>query len=80
MEQGDLLKVDWSGADIIYVSSVCFPEELLKGILDRFELLKSKTRIISLKEFPKREFVELYAVIKVKMTWGLQYVYFYNKI
>lgn len=32
--QGDMLKVDWSDADIIYASSICFPDELVDGIAD----------------------------------------------
>ena len=31
--EGDLLKCDWpEEADIVYVSSVCFPDELNNGI------------------------------------------------
>jgi hypothetical protein len=30
--KGDMLEVDWSDADIVYASSICFPDELVEGI------------------------------------------------
>ena len=69
--QGDMLKFDWSDADIIYLSSVVFPEELIEGLADLFKQVKKGTRIMSLKEFPERSFLTLYATIKVKMNWGI---------
>jgi len=32
--KGDMLKTDWFDADILYLSSVCFPDELLEGIVN----------------------------------------------
>jgi hypothetical protein len=31
---GDILKTDWSEADILYISSVCFPDDLYEAIAD----------------------------------------------
>jgi predicted RNA methylase len=50
--KGDMLEVDWSDADIIYASSICFPDELVEGIAKCCSKLKKGTRIIALKEFP----------------------------
>ena len=33
--QGDMLEVDWSDADIIFTSSICFPQELIDGIWEK---------------------------------------------
>ena len=47
--EGDILTTDWwSKADIVYSSSVCFPEELNQGICDLCKRLKPGTRIIGL--------------------------------
>jgi len=27
--KGDMLQIDWSEADIIYASSICFPDEVI---------------------------------------------------
>lgn len=71
---------DWSDADIIYLSAVCFSDELVAGVADLFTRVKKGTRVISLKEIPARPFFELYAAIKVKMSWGLQLVFYYRVI
>lgn len=69
---------DWTDADIIYLSAVCFSDALVSGVADLFESCKKGTRVISLKEIPARPFLELFAAIKVKMTWGLQLVFYYR--
>ena len=52
IEQGDLLLREWpEETDILYSSSVCFPEELTNGIGKMCERLKPGARIISLNEF-----------------------------
>jgi len=68
---GDMLEIDWFDADIIYFSSVCFPDSLVDGCCDLMTKLKPGTRIISLKPLPDRAYLELYATLKVRMTWGL---------
>jgi len=75
-----MLEVDWFDADIIYFSSVCYPDFLVNGVLDRCVNLKRGSRIISLKVLPGRPFLEMYAMMKVRMTWGLHQVTFYRKI
>lgn len=75
-----MLVHDWSDADIIYLSAVCFSDELVAGVADLFTRVKKGTRVISLKEIPARPFLELYAAIKVKMSWGLQLVFYYRVI
>ena len=75
-----MLQFDWYEADIIYLSAVCFSEQLVNGVTDLFERTKKGTRIISLKEIPERPFLELFATIKVKMTWGIQLVFYYRVI
>ena len=65
-----MLEVDWSDADIIYTSSICFPDELIEGIADKCVHLKTGTRIVSLKTMPDKDYLNLMHILKVKMTWG----------
>ena len=51
---GDILECDWTDADIIFFNSVCYPDSLIEGFLDRAIKLKAGTRIISLKPLPER--------------------------
>lgn len=67
----DLLKVDWSGADVVYTSSICFPDELIEGIADQAVKLKKGARLITLKSLPSgRNYLELMHSLQLKMTWG----------
>ena len=75
-----MLKFDWFDADIIYLSAVCFSDQLVAGVTDLFTRVKKGTRVISLKELPQRDFITLFASVKVKMTWGLQLVFYYKVI
>ena len=35
--KGDMLQIDWSEADIIYASSICFPDEVITFLnFDKF--------------------------------------------
>ena len=77
--QGDILKTDWSDADILYISSVCFPDVLYDGIADLCEKLKTGTKIVTLKEIPERPYFSLQAVLKIRMTWGRQNTFVYLK-
>lgn len=77
---GDMLEVDWSDADIIFTSSICFPDDLIEGILQKARSLKVGTRIITLKSLPPNdEFTQLHS-LRVKMTWGKTGVYVLEKV
>ena len=77
---GDMLEVDWSDADIIFTSSILFPQELIHGIYEKAKLLKIGTRIITLKSFEDCDDWELLHNLRVKMTWGKTGVFIYKKI
>ncbi|CAG9324759.1 unnamed protein product [Blepharisma stoltei] len=78
--QGDILEIDWSDADIIYTSSICFPQEIIEGMLVKASQLKKGSRIITLKLFPPNEVFETKFNVRVKMTWGKTAVYVLEKI
>jgi len=78
--QGDMLQVDWSDADLLYMSSICFPQELMNGVFEKTKLLKKGTKIITLKNFPHNEDFEVRFNMRVKMTWGRTGVYILEKV
>lgn len=81
VHQGDILDFDWYDADIIYLSALCFPAELIAKIADLLPRAKRGTRVISLKQFPSRpSYLELFACIRVKMSWGVQPVFYYRVV
>ena len=76
----DMLAVDWSNADIIFTSSICFPEELINGIFEKAQQLKVGTRIMTLKSFPVNDFFDVKFSVRVKMTWGKTGLYILEKV
>ena len=77
---GDMLKTDWSDADILFSSSICFPNELIEGILEKSHSLKKGARFITLKNFPMNSIFEVKYSTRVKMTWGKTGVYVLEKV
>ena len=69
MIHGNMLEIDWSNADVVYASSICFPKELIDGVIHKANLLKKGTIIASLREIDNENFKLLYT-FRVKMTWG----------
>ena len=79
MIEGDILKEDWSDADIIFVASVCLPEFLIEAIADQCAKLKSGTRILFMNTLPARPYLTEKASWKGYFTWGLHIVRLYIK-
>jgi len=76
---GDMLQVDWSDADLIFTSSICFPQELIEGMLNCAKRLKRGAKLITLRSLPPNDvFTQLHA-LKVKMTWGKTGLYILEK-
>ncbi len=78
--KGDMRVVDWSDADLIYTSSICFPEELIRSIIENGRQLKKGTRIISLKKWSDGDTYKVICNCKVKMTWGKTGVYVLERV
>lgn len=79
--QGDMLELEWwSQADIVYASSVCFPDSLVDGIVDKCALLKPGSRVITLKKFRVVDYLRLDYALQLKMTWGKCQVIIYTKL
>ncbi len=81
----DFVMSDISDADVIYMASTCYPDELMNKLLDRFVTLKDGTIIISLRSLPHRALSLGFKLINkysLPMTWierNSVYVYKLNK-
>lgn len=66
----DILNVDFSQADILFINATCYSDELLRGILDRLNQLKKGSRvIITSKEMSNDNFQCIDNQIQL-MSWG----------
>ena len=77
--QGDLRITDWSDANIIFMSSVCFLDELVQDIVTKSSSLKPGSRILTLKELPEPSAWTLQNIFRVRMSWGRCDCFFYIK-
>jgi len=78
--QADMTKIDWSNADLIYAASICFPDELIKALIEKGKMLKKGTRIITLKQWIDPAHYKVVYNLRVKMTWGRNGLYIIEKI
>jgi hypothetical protein len=78
--KGDIMEVDWSDADILYFSNVCFTKDSCEKVADLLLKLKRGSRVITLKEMPQRTYMEAKAAFGIRMSWGVQKTFVYQII
>ena len=79
IKHGDLLKTNWADADILYISSVWFSDEMLEGINEMSNSLKVGTRIITLRTLPPNPKWKTLKSYRSKMSWGSSEAYLLEK-
>ena len=47
--EADILQSDWSSADIIYISSICFSDNFMQTLFEKCKLLKMGSKLLTLK-------------------------------
>ena len=70
----------FSDATIIYMSSLCFPSELMEELNQKFLKLKKGLRIISLVPLPEHPSLKLKEVSTLPMTWNENSTIYYYKL
>ena len=78
--QGDILKVDWSKASLVYMASICFPDELLEAVVTKAKAMKIGSFVLTLKNFPPNDCFEVRRKVRVRMTWGKSAVFLLEKV
>ena len=76
--EGNFLDTDFSDATIIYMCSVCYPDELMRAITNKIIALPAGVRIASFKRMPDHERLVLQQVYRVPANWhprALIYLY-----
>ncbi len=76
----DLLKCDFTDADIIFVNATCFSETSWEKILEKFLSLKSGSRVITTSKTILDPAFQLVESELELMSWGMNSVYIYKKI
>lgn len=77
--KGDFLRADFSEADVLYMCSTCFSDEMMEGIARAAEMMKAGSRVITLtKPLPSDQFEEIHHEF-YPMSWGTSQVFIYKK-
>lgn len=76
---GDFFKFDVSDADVIFMNSTCFPDELMEGMNILLESTKPHTHIISLSKPLKPESYYQYKSKMFDFSWGQATAFFHRK-
>jgi hypothetical protein len=80
--RGDIAKVDFNDATIIFISSSCFSERLMGILSDKFRALNHEALVISLKKFPEDDpYLALTHEVNLATQWcdSLPF-YFYKSL
>jgi len=76
--QGDILEYDWFDFDVIFVSSICFSDELMNGIAQRLPRLKTGARFVTMKQVNIPELALAHQGASV-MSWGNVSIFVYQR-
>lgn len=76
----DFLEYDFSDADVIFVHSTCFYDELMANLERRFITLKVGTRIITVTRGLSLPIFALKKTQEYQFNWGRATTFFYEKI
>lgn len=72
---------DFLDATVIYMSSLCFPLDLMEELNQKFLKLKRGLRIISLAPLPEHKSLEFKKVETLNMTWiSESRIYYYERV
>jgi hypothetical protein len=76
----NLREVNFEDATIIYMSSLCFPKELMEELSQRFLQLKPGLRIISSQPLSKHPRLKLLQQGLLSMTWTSSSLTYYYEL
>ncbi|SCC90909.1 Uncharacterized protein SCG7109_BF_00050 [Chlamydiales bacterium SCGC AG-110-M15] len=77
--KGNFLRADFSEADVAYMCSTCYSEEMMEGIARGAEHMKPGSRVVTLtKPLPSDQYEEIHHEF-YPMSWGTSQVFIYKK-
>lgn len=76
---GDILKMDYSDADIVFVNSTCFQEDLMNALDEKLECLRPNAHIITLSKPLKSPAYYQYKHKLYDFSWGQATAFYHRK-
>lgn len=78
--EGDLRDVDWTNGDVVFISDLTFPVDLMSFIERKIKLMKVGARVVTLRSLMPWDYIKEVKCLRVKMSWGRSEVFIYEKI
>lgn len=79
LKQGNFLEVDISDADIVFMNSTCFQDDLMELLEVKLETLKPHAHIISLSKALKSPAFHQYKHKMYEFSWGQATAFYHRK-
>jgi hypothetical protein len=78
--EGDLRQIDWSEADLVWVTSLCFDDGVIAELTSLSELMKEGSYILTTDTELDSDHWDFAAPPKLyKMSWGYSIIYVHRK-
>lgn len=66
----DFMRVDLSGASVVYTCSTAFPDALMLRLAKKLSCLRPGARLVSLQDLDDNPWFELQEVLRLDMSWS----------
>lgn len=76
---GDLVAIDYSDADVVFIPSTCYSETLMSMIRRRATMLRAGAILITVSQTLQSSAFELYTSLEVPMSWGKSTIFIYTR-
>ncbi|CAM9622504.1 unnamed protein product [Phaeothamnion confervicola] len=71
---------DWSDGDLVFANSTCFEPELMRGVTERAERMRTGARVITFTTALSTPWFRIVHKRKFAMTWGVVTVFIHEKM
>jgi SAM-dependent methyltransferase len=75
----DILEVDFSEADIVYIAGTTFDDELVEKLNEKLEKMKKNSVVVTLSYPLQTEMFDMFAKKSLFFSWGKNSVYFHRR-
>lgn len=76
---GDILQADFRDADIIFMNSTCFQDDLMQAIEPKLEVIHANAHVISLSKPLKSNYFYQYKHKLYEFSWGQATAFYHRK-
>lgn len=77
---GNILDIDYSTADVVFMNSTCFQEDLMQALIEPVNKMKPGAILITLSKTMNSPAFEQYKQITFEFSWGQGTAFYHRKL